>query len=89
MTGRLTNRGSIPDKDEGVLFCKPSRQAPEPTQPPTRRIPAALSQGEADRARSYASSTFPYFFVALCLTTRITVPVRAELYGEADIRTYE
>jgi len=24
------------------LFCKPSRQAPEPTQPPTRRIPAAL-----------------------------------------------
>jgi hypothetical protein len=92
MTGRLTNRGSIPDKDEGVSLLQAvhtgsgTHTASYSTYSYTS---GSLSRGEADRARSYASSTLPDFFVALCLTTKITVPVKAELYSEADVCTYE
>ena len=35
----------FPTKMKAFLFCKPSTQAPEPTQPPTRCTPAALCPG--------------------------------------------
>ena len=88
MTGRLKNRDLIPDKDGVSLLQAVQTGSGTHTASYSTYTSGSLSRGEADRARSYAS-TLPYFFVALCLTTKITVPVKAELYSEADIRTYE
>jgi hypothetical protein len=78
MTGRLTNRGSIPDKDGVSLLQAVQTGSGTHTASYSTYTSGSFPRCEADRTRSYAS-TLPYFFVALCLTTKITVPVQAEL----------